>query len=54
MFWIEGRNYNIIEIMKIDLKPNEQVVKAGNSQYVNGSKVDGKDWRIDALLYWIG
>ena len=28
--------------MKIELKPNEQVVKAGDSQNMNGSKVDGK------------
>jgi len=28
--------------MKIDLQPNELVVKAGDTQFLNGKKVDGK------------
>jgi hypothetical protein len=28
--------------MKIDLKPNEQVVKASDSKYMNGTTVSGK------------
>jgi hypothetical protein len=29
-------------VMKIDLKPNEMVVKASNSTYLNGQKINGK------------
>lgn len=38
--------------MKIDLKPNEQVIKAGNSQYMNGSKVDGKLILTNQRIYF--
>jgi hypothetical protein len=38
--------------MKIDLKPNEQVVKAADSQYMNGSKVNGKLILTNQRLYF--
>ena len=38
--------------MKIDLKANEQVVKAGDSQYMNGSKVDGKLILTNQRIYF--
>jgi hypothetical protein len=38
--------------MKIELKPNEQVVKAGDSQYMNGSKVDGKLILTNQRIYF--
>ena len=52
MFYVERRNYLIFEVMKIDLKPNEQVVKAGDSQYMNGSKVDGKLILTNQRIYF--
>lgn len=38
--------------MKIDLKPNEQVVKATDSLYMNGSKVKGKLILTNQRLYF--
>ena len=38
--------------MKIDLKPNEQVIKAGNSKYVNGTTVDGKLILTNQRIYF--
>ena len=38
--------------MKIDLKPNEQVIKAGNSKYMNGTTVDGKFILTNQRIYF--
>ena len=38
--------------MKIDLKPNEQVIKAGDTQYMNGTKVDGKLILTNQRIYF--
>ena len=38
--------------MKIDLKPNEIVVKACNSSYLNGSKIDGKLILTNQRIYF--
>lgn len=38
--------------MKIDLKPNEQVVKAGNSMYMNGTRVEGKLILTNQRIYF--
>ena len=38
--------------MKIDLKPNEQVIKATDSQYMNGSTVDGKLILTNQRIYF--
>lgn len=38
--------------MKIDLKPNEQVIKATDSQYMNGSIVDGKLILTNQRIYF--
>ena len=38
--------------MKVDLKPNEQVVKAGNSQYMNGSQIEGKLILTNQRIYF--
>ncbi len=41
--------------MKIDLKPNEMVVKAGNSDRLeNGSKIDGKFIVTNQRIYFKG
>lgn len=39
-------------IMKIDLKPNEMVVKASDSKYMNGSKVKGKLILTNQRIYF--
>lgn len=38
--------------MKIDLKPNELVVKAGDSQFLNGKDVKGKLIVTNQRLYF--
>ena len=38
--------------MKIDLKPNEQVVKAEDSKYLNGSVVKGKLILTNQRIYF--
>ncbi|MCG8311467.1 MAG: hypothetical protein MI975_29030 [Cytophagales bacterium] len=38
--------------MKIDLKPNELVVKAGDSQFINGKIVKGKLIVTNQRLYF--
>ena len=38
--------------MKIDLKPNEQVVKASDSKYLNGSTVSGKLILTNQRIYF--
>lgn len=38
--------------MKIDLKPNELVVKAGDSQFLNGKEVKGKLIVTNQRLYF--
>ena len=38
--------------MKIDLKPNELVVKAGDSQFLNGKDVKGKLIATNKRLYF--
>jgi len=38
--------------MKIDLKPNEMVVKASNSTYLNGSKINGKLILTNQRIYF--
>ena len=40
------------DIMKIDLKPNELVVKAGDSQFLNGKDVKGKLIITNQRLYF--
>ena len=39
--------------MKIDLKPNEMVVKASDSKYMNGNKVKGKLILTNQRIYFI-
>ncbi len=39
-------------IMKIDLKPNEMVVKASNSTYLNGQKIYGKLILTNQRIYF--
>lgn len=38
--------------MKIDLKPNEMVVKASDSKYMNGSTVEGKLILTNQRIYF--
>ncbi len=38
--------------MKIDLKPNEMVVKASDSKYMNGSKIKGKLILTNQRIYF--
>lgn len=38
--------------MKIDLKPNEMVVKASDSTYLNGQKVSGKLILTNQRIYF--
>lgn len=40
------------DVMKIDLKPNELVVKAGDSQFLNGKDVKGKLIVTNQRLYF--
>jgi len=42
-----------MSIMKIDLKPNEMVVKAGDSKYLNGQKVPGKLIITNQRIYFV-
>ena len=39
--------------MKIDLKPNEQVIKAGSSKFMNGKDVEGKLIVTNQRIYFI-
>jgi hypothetical protein len=39
-------------VMKIDLKPNEMVVKASNSTYLNGQKINGKLILTNQRIYF--
>ena len=38
--------------MKVDLKPNEMVVKASDSTYLNGQKVNGKLILTNQRIYF--
>jgi hypothetical protein len=38
--------------MRIDLKPNEMVVKASNSTYLNGQKISGKLILTNQRIYF--
>jgi hypothetical protein len=38
--------------MKIDLKPNEQVLKAADTHYMNGNKVEGKLILTNQRIYF--
>ena len=39
--------------MKIDLKANEQVIKAGHSKFINGKDVEGKLIVTNQRIYFI-
>ena len=39
--------------MKVDLKPNEMVVRAGDSKFLNGQKVPGKLIITNQRIYFV-